>query len=157
MPDGEHYASAIPMVGKKYGHLTVIANAGRRDYGRPSYARGHRLRIRLVRVVCDCGAEYDAVAFQVRQGVNRCTACAREDNARRQRDETSVRLSNGKTIAQIAASSGLALGTVYRRFLRGWPVERLGVPLRTARQCKGYGGSVDLPERRRTVYPGSAR
>jgi hypothetical protein len=152
-PDGTFRPDAIPMVGKKYGHLTVLADAGRKDYGRKPYSRGWRLRLRQVRVRCDCGEEFVARASHVRLRIRRCLDCAKEENADRNRNEASVYLPNGKTIAQVAEESGVPLNTVYRRWLRGWPVEELGTPLRTVRPYKGLGGSVDLPERRRTVYP----
>jgi hypothetical protein len=136
----------IPMVGKKYGHLTVVAEAGRRHYPTTKPQR-------LVLVRCDCEREYVTNAASVRRGVNRCIECHKEDAAERSRAEMSVRLPNGRTIAHIAQDAGLSPNTVYRRFLRGWPVDRLGAPLQTARRRKGYGGHVDLPERRCTVFP----
>jgi hypothetical protein len=152
-PDGVFRPDAIPMVGKRYGRLTVIADAGREDLGRKPYSNGWRLRLRQVRVRCDCGEEFVARASHVRLRIRRCLDCAKEENADRNRNEASVHLPNGKTIAQVAEASGVSLNTVYRRWLRGWPVEKLGTPLRTTRPRKGFGGSVDLPERRRTVYP----
>jgi hypothetical protein len=138
------------MVGKRYGHLLVVAEAGRRYYttSKPQ---------RLIRVRCDCGNEYETIAHCVRRTSSRCAQCWKEDAADYQRAHNSVRLPNGKTIAQVAAASGLDLGTVYRRFLRGWPVEKLGAPLRTNGRRRGFGGSVDLPERRRTHIPGPTR
>ena len=68
----------IDMVGKKYGHLTVIAEAGMKRY-RTSTPR------RLVLVRCDCGAEYVVRAETVRRGagsssaVNACQSCATRD------------------------------------------------------------------------------
>lgn len=65
----------IEMVGKKYGHLTVIAEAGMKRY-RTSSPR------RLVLVRCDCGAEHVVRAETVRRGagnsraVNACQSCA---------------------------------------------------------------------------------
>lgn len=68
----------IEMVGKKYGHLTVVAEAGLKRY-RSSTPR------RLVLVRCDCGAEYVIRAETVRRGagassaVNACQSCAIKD------------------------------------------------------------------------------
>ena len=68
----------IEMVGKKYGHLTVIAEAGMKRY-RTSTPR------RLVLVRCDCGVEYVVRAETVRRGagssaaVNACQSCATKD------------------------------------------------------------------------------
>jgi hypothetical protein len=65
----------IEMVGKKYGHLLVVAEAGFQRY-RTSSPR------RLVRVRCDCGAEYVIRAETIRRGagdsraVNACQSCA---------------------------------------------------------------------------------
>ncbi len=134
-------AAKIPMVGKKFGHLLVLAEAGTRHYG--SGLQG------LVRVRCDCGREYVALAHHVRSGrITRCLRCANRAKA----IASSVRLPNGRTVAQVAHETGVKLGTVYRRYLRGWPLDKLGTPLRTDRKAMGFGGSIDLPERRRTVY-----
>jgi len=65
----------IDMVGKKYGHLTVLAEVGLRRY-RTSTPR------RVVIVQCDCGAKYVVRAETVRRGagnsraVNACQSCA---------------------------------------------------------------------------------
>lgn len=136
----------IPMVGKRYGDVVVLAEAPWKHY--PTSKPHRRVVVR-----CDCGTVYETDAAQLRRGDSkRCRECGREHSADHHRYETSVRLPDGRTIAQIAAASGLKLGTVYRRFLRGWPPEYLGMALRPRR---GYGGSIDLPERRRTVYPES--
>jgi hypothetical protein len=69
----------IEMVGRKYGHLTVLAEAGYRRYPRSSPRR-------LVLVQCDCGAEYVVRAETVRRGagksrpVNSCQSCAARDS-----------------------------------------------------------------------------
>lgn len=68
----------IEMVGKKYGHLTVVAEAGMKRYHSSTPRR-------LVVVRCDCGAEYVIRAETVRRGagasraVNACQSCAIKD------------------------------------------------------------------------------
>jgi hypothetical protein len=139
-------SAPIPMVGKRYGDLLVIADAGKREYPTTTAQR-------LVRVRCDCGREYVTLAYHVRHGRSkRCLVCHGKWAARRGRSEQSVRLPDGRTVAEIAFAAGLDLGTVYRRFLRGWPLDKLGAPLRSG-GGKGLGGAVDLPERRCTVFP----
>ncbi len=145
-------AMAPGMVGKKYGHLTVLSVARRIHYGkvRPD---GSRLSYLTVNVVCDCGAEKEMRATDIAsRGVNRCRRCANEDNRIRGRKEWSVRV-GGRTLAEIAASSGVPLDTVYHRFLRGWPVGKLGLPRQQKGTAKKIGGSTYVPERRRTRYP----
>jgi hypothetical protein len=68
----------IEMVGKKYGHLTVLAEAGLKRYSTSTPRR-------LILVRCDCGAEYVIRAETVRRGagrsgaVNACQSCAIRD------------------------------------------------------------------------------
>ncbi len=132
------------MVGKTYGDLLVLDIGGRRG------------KHRCVVVQCSCGAEYEVQGHTLRYGyAQRCRACHDARCARLVREEHSVPLPDGQTVATIAAASGLKLNTVYRRWLRGWPVEKLGAPLEPHGDPgpKARGGEVDLPERRRTVYP----
>mgnify|MGYP003465756991 FL=1 len=130
------------MTGKRYGDLIVLGWAGKWT---PS---GSHL---AWRVRCKCGREYETAAHPLRQGQSkRCRRCAAVERCRRGKEELSVHLPNGKTIAQVADAAGLPLGTVYRRWLRGWPVAKLGLPRNAVR---GIGGSIDLPERRRTMIP----
>ncbi len=136
---------AIPMVGKKYGHILVLAEAGKRYYETSSPKR-------LVHVECDCGRRWTTGAAWLRRKTNRCRACA---NAccREQGRKLSVPVPVGEgltSIAGIAEKSGLKIGTVYRRFLRGWRVAKLGLPLQTRQ--RGFGGRIDLPSRRGTVW-----
>lgn len=153
LPDDVTRPTALPMVGSRFGSLTVLSLAGRRDHGINS--EGWRQRSLLWLVRCDCGVEFTTLGGRLRgdryyQGTRQCRACAEAEGARRGRMDFSVRLSDGRTIAQIAAASGLKVNTVYRRYLRGWPPEYLGVETKGRR---GYGGSEDLPERRRTTRP----
>ena len=67
--------------------------------------------------------------------------------AARERSRGSVRLPDGWTIAQLALVHGLKTNTVYARWLRGWPVERLGDPIG---RREGLGSTKYVPERRRT-------
>jgi hypothetical protein len=55
--------------------------------------------------------------------------CGRAKTARISRDVLSRHVPGGKTIAQIAAESGVSLNTVYVRWMRGWPIARLGAPI----------------------------
>lgn len=111
-------SDAIPMVGKRYGALRVIADLPHRRY--PS---GFKVRMVLVR--CDCGRVYEACAPDVRYRLRKhgCVDCRPENGVSAVR---SVRLPDGRSIAQIAKASGLRLDTVYHRYIRGWPHHRLG-------------------------------
>lgn len=144
----------VEMVGKRYGNLTVIALAGRKDLGRLSYHDGHRVRILLVLCKCDCGNLWTTPAYQVRQGrTRRCDECRQERSADYNRKHLSVKLPNGETIGTVALASGIDLDTVYHRWLRGWPMDRLGdpkYPKRTGRH--GVGKSYYVEKRRRRVY-----
>ena len=51
---------AIPMVGKRYGAVKVLAEAG--NVRLPSQIR------RMVRVRCGCGSEWTAAAQSIRRG-----------------------------------------------------------------------------------------
>ncbi len=107
---------AIPMVGRRYGRFVVLSEAGKRTA--PS---GQRYR--LVAARCDCGSRGLYVAQALRVGRStQCKSCS----ARASGLKMSVRLSDGRSIAQIAAATGLNLDTVYHRLVRGWPEWRLG-------------------------------
>ena len=107
----------------------------------------------MVRTRCDCGRVSIMEAGSVRDGSRRqCLACNRFSASIRC-TSSSVALPDGRTIAGIAKAHGLPLNTVYRRWTRGWPLERLADPLTPQRAAKpGWGGSTDLPERRGAVY-----
>ncbi len=143
---GDLYQGAIPMTGKSYGDLRVIGEEARRDYGQNS--RGWRYRIRMVRVQCKCGAIFVAQAAHVRRNLGACVECGKKKNRQTNRRKNSIRLPSGATLAETALAAGLDIGTVYRRWLRGWPEERLGEPLHHV--GPRLGGHADLPERRRT-------
>ncbi len=107
---------AIPMVGRRYGRLVVVAEAGKRE------TPGGQ-RCRMVAAVCDCGSRGIHIAQSLRQGRStQCRACGARASGRK----TSTRLSDGRTVAQVAAATGLRLDTVYHRLVRGWPEWRLG-------------------------------
>lgn len=141
------------LTGRRIGEWTVLRRVI--DYVAPC---GQHATMWLCR--CSCGAEHHVAARALmetdgRAGASRrCAECAKERNVARQREEVSTPLPDGRTIARIAAASGLKLDTVYRRWLRGWPLDMLGSAHRSApgKGHKGLGGSADLPERRGTVY-----
>lgn len=109
--------------GTRFGHQVVIGPARARKRGA------------TVRVRCDCGDERDVLERHLLvDGVKACRPCALAGAARRVRSELSVKLRTGKTVAQVAQESGLELDTVYGRYRRGWPHERLGDPLRITRR-----------------------
>lgn len=111
----------IPMIGKRYGRLVVLAEAGDRWYGTQS--------ARLVRVRCDCGAEYDASAYHLRAGrAQQCRPCGKKVSASKNRAR-STRLPSGRTLVEIAQASGVSLNTVTQRWLRGWSEEHMGLPV----------------------------
>lgn len=114
-PDDVFRSDRIDMTGRRYGHLVVLGYAGRRLVGRQ--------RKLVVRVRCDCGEVLEMVAAALRnQNVRQCRACGVASAAKAQ----SVRLPDGRTLAQIADACGLKLDTVYHRFIRGWEHWRLG-------------------------------
>ena len=116
----------IPMVGKRYGSLVVLAEAGLRHY-ESSHPR------RLVRVACDCGRQYVADAALLRQGsTRRCSDCRDRISATRGRS-MSTRLPSGETFVSVAEKSGVSLNTVTQRWLRGWPEADLGLPVKGKR------------------------
>lgn len=133
-----------PMVGRKYGHLAVLGVSARRD-PQP-----------FVWVRCDCGKIYETRAHVIRDNrTNRCAECRDEYAADWSRRHCSVRLRSGKTVAGVAQKAGLDLGTVYRRFLRGWPEDKLGLPLQVRggnKPGRGLGRSHDLATRRGRMY-----
>lgn len=116
------FPKARAMIGRRYGSLRVLALAG--IYTSP-LGREHC----LVLVRCDCGRERKVVAHQIRDKTRSCRVCSRRQNAQQQRDEASVVLPSGRTLANIAAAAGLKLDTVYHRWIRGWPEKALSEPV----------------------------
>ncbi len=111
----------IDLTGQRFGKWTVLAYGWkvRSPDGRNQHARW--------RCRCECGAIEFVWGHTMRRGAStQCVACAKEASAAHQREHASVRLPDGRTIAQIAAAAGLRLDTVYHRFIRGWPHHRLG-------------------------------
>ena len=110
------YKRRIDLTGKRQGKLTFL---------RPSESIKGGWWAR-----CDCGKVY-ALSMRAIKGYNRpgtrsCMACRPNKS-----QERSVRLADGRTIAQIAKASGLDLNLVYYRHRRGWPDWRLAeVPQR---------------------------
>jgi hypothetical protein len=126
------------MVGKRYGDLTVLAEGPR-----VTFADGGMQR--TVRVRCKCGTEWEPQAQHVRQGsTRRCPECAGRRKAVRGRTSMSVKLPDGWTIAQIALAYSLPLDTVYARWRRGWPAEKLSLPVG---QYRGSGEGLGYCER----------
>jgi hypothetical protein len=117
----------IQMVGNRYGDLLVLADLPWRKYPSGQYRR-------RVLVRCGCGRKYETDAAALREGATkRCRVCGAAVHARRGRFDLSVRLPDGRTVAQVAAAAGLKVDTVYHRFIRGWPHWRLA----EAPQAKG--------------------
>jgi hypothetical protein len=116
----------IDLTGKRFGKWKVLGYAWTKRYpdGRNQHAKW--------RCRCDCGNVALVWGYRMRRGAStRCMECAAAEAAKRAKEVLSVRLPDGRTIAQIAAASGLRLDTVYHRFIRGWPAHRLGeVPQR---------------------------
>jgi hypothetical protein len=109
----------IPMVGKKYGHLTVLERVPRPP---------GRTKAAYVHVRCDCGIEYIAQAHHVRNKINCCWNCGRKVSAEANRAR-STRLPSGRTWVEVAEASGVSLNTVTQRWLRGWSEEDLSLPV----------------------------
>lgn len=104
------------LAGREFGLLRVVALVGRR-YS-PSQSKT------VYQVYCTgCGRTYDAT----RQSIVRSKACRKCAYVEAPK-KLSIRVSNNKTLHEIALENNLKLDTVYKRYLRGWPVERLGVP-----------------------------
>ncbi len=142
---------AIHMVGRRFGCLTVVDFAKRKDYGVSS--RGWRYRVLRYVVRCDCGREYEAMGQAIRRS-KWCSACRDAESARRIRTEMSVALPSGRTIAQVAAESGVSLDTVYARWRRGWPEQDLGVPARRGKRWhRGTSERVRSPVTRDRSAP----
>ena len=119
---------AIHMVGRRFGCLTVVDFAKRKDYGVSS--RGWRYRVLRYVVRCDCGREYEAMGQAIRRS-KWCSAC---------RD--------------VAAESGVSLDTVYARWRRGWPEQDLGVPARRGKRWhRGTSERVRSPVTRDRSAP----
>jgi hypothetical protein len=123
-PDGDLHPQAILMVGKRYGRLMVVSEEPRKDY-----RAGAGYRVRMVKVRCECGAVFVALASHVRNRIRSCLACGAARQTVTNRTRSSVRLTNGWTIAQVALAYGLPLDTVYARHRRGWPAEKLSLPV----------------------------
>lgn len=108
----------IDLTGKRFGHLVVIGPA-------PRFERGLRWFVR-----CDCGGmPYSVRGDSLRKrGVSQCSACAEKLCAEKGR-AMSTRLPSGKTLVQVAATSGVSLNTVTQRWIRGWDERDLGLPV----------------------------
>jgi hypothetical protein len=110
------------LTGQRFGEWTVIRLATPRLT--PS---GLQRTMWLCR--CSCGNRRSVGAQALYEGESRrCVDCALQENARRQREVRSRRVA-GTTIALIAQRAGLPFDTVYHRWCRGWPLERLGAPI----------------------------
>jgi hypothetical protein len=116
------------LTGQRIGEWTVIRRA-------PSVLTpgGHYRTMWLCR--CDCGAMHDVGAGALvrsdgDEGASRrCRACHDRRCAERGRALRSHRLPTGETIAQLAHRTGVPLDTVFVRYRRGWPIEKLGAPI----------------------------
>lgn len=109
------------LVGRRFGKLVVVQHVEPRAF--PSGQKAQQ-----VRVWCTgCGALFVTLKSHVVQRLlNACRRCSAVAGA----DKVSVLLEDGRTIAQVARESGVKLDTVYHRYIRGWPLERLGEPAR---------------------------
>ncbi len=113
--------------GTRWGSITVLCAAGVRVYpaGGAGFGRGWIQRHPRVRVRCDCGRVYDAMASQLVYGrIRQCRYCRGRASALK----TSVRLPSGKTIAELARETGIKADTLLHRWLRGWPEGDLALP-----------------------------
>jgi transposase-like protein len=126
----------LEMVGKKYGHLTVLRiNPAKYQPG------GKHVVVR-----CDCGRIYDTRAARVRDGVSSCCSCGRDRSADTNRQLRSVKLPSGQTVGEVASAAGLKCDTVYARWRRGWPEKDLGAPpLQRGSWHKGTATRVRKP------------
>jgi transposase-like protein len=126
----------LEMVGKKYGHLTVLRiNPAKYQPG------GKHVVVR-----CDCGRTYDTPAARVRDGVSSCCSCGRDRSADTNRQLRSVKLPSGQTVGEVASAAGLKCDTVYARWRRGWPEKDLGAPpLQRGSWHKGTATRVRKP------------
>lgn len=78
---------------------------------------------------CRCGKRWPVEGRLLRTGgVKRCLECKNAYIAAYMRKYASVKLPDGRTIAQIALVTGVRLDTVYHRWIRGWPLHALGDP-----------------------------
>lgn len=124
--DGRPLSTLVPMVGRRFGQLLVLARV-------PPPPGSWRAP--CVRVQCDCGEVFVARAQRVRDGVTRrCLACAQRAAAAHSREQQSVKLPSGRTIAEVAQATGIALDTVYQRWHRGWPESDLALPVLPSRR-----------------------
>lgn len=115
-----------PMVGRRFGEWEVLAYAGR---GR---TRGGQARL-LYLCRCSCGRLATVIGAALRRhkavGTSRsCVRCGRQRAAAVQRNR-STPVGDGRTISEIAQATGIPLDTIYHRFIRGWPAERLAAPI----------------------------
>jgi hypothetical protein len=115
-------SSCIDLSGQRFGKLLVL---GPGPVKRFPCKQSHR----MWRVRCDCGAVSMTLGFQLRQGVSsQCVACGRAASAKWNRAH-STRLPSGRTVAEVALASGVALNTVFQRYKRGWAEDDLGLPV----------------------------
>ncbi len=109
----------LDLLDRKYGHLVVLKRLGANEEGRIRW---------LVR--CDCGQKYAVTSQQLTgtrsvPGVNRCRSCANKYGG-----SAHVVLKTGKTLGELARETGIKLNTLYVRWMRGWPHDRISEPLR---------------------------
>jgi hypothetical protein len=108
----------VDLTGQRFGKWTVLAYHATRRYENGNAQAQWRCR-------CDCGTVSLVWGHAMRRGGStRCMECQKAAMTERGK-KMSVRLPDGRTIAQIAAASGLLLDTVYHRHIRGWPAWRL--------------------------------
>lgn len=116
------------LAGQRIGEWSVLRRA-------PAYVTPGGQVVTCWWCRCSCGAEraVRASALVTAAGVpgssRRCVACGRRENARRSRQDLSVHLPSGRTVAEVAAGAGLPLDTVYARWRRGWQEADLGLPV----------------------------
>lgn len=106
------------MVGKKYGHLTVLDVVTRKRHP----AGGSSL---MVLARCDCGRKTKVYAANVRSGANECRRCAHATGAAK----SSRVLPSGDTYRELSRRTGIPINTINQRWLRGWPEKDLGLPV----------------------------
>jgi len=126
LSDREHYPNLIDLTGRRFGSRVVLSFAGRKRY---LNATSHA----LWRVRCDCGRVDKVLGYHLRYRYGwQCVACGKKASAAANKAR-STPVGHGETLVSVAAKSGVSLNTVTQRWIRGWPPEDLGLPVKGPR------------------------